>query len=169
MSLHSLLENGANTSFIHQIADPAMALPRIVADPALSLEHAVAPVRLPSALFADRQNAAGLDLADDAVRAAIVARIADDRAAARASEPLDDPPSAVAQAVSHAHAAFAQWRRADAAARAAILERAADLFEAHRLELVSLVVREGYRTIPDALSELREAVDFLRKLRAEPS
>jgi len=157
-----LLENGANTSFIHQIADPAMALPRIVADPAMAMEHAVAPVHLPSALFADRQNAAGLDLADDAVRAAIVARIADDRAAARASEPRDDPPSAVAQAVSHAHAAFAQWRRADAAARAAILERAADLFEAHRLELVSLVVREGYRTIPDALSELREAVDFLR-------
>jgi RHH-type proline utilization regulon transcriptional repressor/proline dehydrogenase/delta 1-pyrroline-5-carboxylate dehydrogenase len=54
------------------------------------------------------------------------------------------------------------WDRRGGAARAAILERAADLFEERRALLMALIVREAGRTIPNALSELREAVDFLR-------
>ncbi len=42
------------------------------------------------------------------------------------------------------------------------LERAADLFEANRARLMALTVREAGKTIPDAVSELREAVDYLR-------
>jgi RHH-type proline utilization regulon transcriptional repressor/proline dehydrogenase/delta 1-pyrroline-5-carboxylate dehydrogenase len=170
-----LLENGANTSFIHQIADHAIPLARIVADPGAALDGASPSVRLPGSMFADRANAAGLDLADDAVRAAIMARIADDRAAAPSGnvrEPAD-PAQAVgdqapttvndmAAAIGRAQGVFPEWRDLAAAKRAAILERAADLFEAARHELMSLIVREGGRTIPDALSELREAVDFLR-------
>jgi RHH-type transcriptional regulator, proline utilization regulon repressor / proline dehydrogenase / delta 1-pyrroline-5-carboxylate dehydrogenase len=48
-----------------------------------------------------------------------------------------------------------------------VLERAADLYERHRGELVYLIVREGGRTVPDAVSELREAVDFLRYYAAQ--
>ena len=36
------------------------------------------------------------------------------------------------------------------------------MFEAERAQLVSLIVREGGRTLPDAVSEVREAVDYLR-------
>ncbi len=54
------------------------------------------------------------------------------------------------------------WDRTPAEKRAEILNRAADLFEAHAAELMRLCVMEGGRTIPDAISELREAVDFLR-------
>jgi RHH-type proline utilization regulon transcriptional repressor/proline dehydrogenase/delta 1-pyrroline-5-carboxylate dehydrogenase len=43
-----------------------------------------------------------------------------------------------------------------------MLERAADLYEADRAALTALIVREGGRTVPAALSEIREAVDFLR-------
>src|SRR6202040_604973 len=46
--------------------------------------------------------------------------------------------------------------------RAAALERAADLFEDHMAELMALIIREGGRTIPAALAEMREAVDSLR-------
>ena len=46
--------------------------------------------------------------------------------------------------------------------RAAILERAADGIEAHRVELMALLVREAGRTLPDALGEVREAADFCR-------
>jgi RHH-type proline utilization regulon transcriptional repressor/proline dehydrogenase/delta 1-pyrroline-5-carboxylate dehydrogenase len=60
-----------------------------------------------------------------------------------------------------AHAAPA-WSATAPAERAAILERAADLFEEHSAELMALVVREGGRCIPDALAELREAVDYCR-------
>ncbi len=59
------------------------------------------------------------------------------------------------------------WDRAGADERARILSRAADLFEEHHAELMGLVVREGGRTIPDAISELREAVDFLRYYGAQ--
>jgi RHH-type transcriptional regulator, proline utilization regulon repressor / proline dehydrogenase / delta 1-pyrroline-5-carboxylate dehydrogenase len=54
------------------------------------------------------------------------------------------------------------WDRVPARERAAKLEAAADLYEAHMAELMALIIREGGRTIPDALSEVREAIDYLR-------
>jgi len=68
----------------------------------------------------------------------------------------------VEQALSAASLATQSWDAAGGEARAEILERAADLFEASRAKLMALIVREAGRVIPDALSELREAVDFLR-------
>jgi len=61
-----------------------------------------------------------------------------------------------------AAAAQPGWDRHKGAARANILERAADLFEERRALLMGLIVREAGRTIPNALSEVREAVDLLR-------
>ena len=46
--------------------------------------------------------------------------------------------------------------------RAAILERAATLFEEHTAAFVARCVREAGKTLPDAIGEVREAVDFLR-------
>ena len=68
----------------------------------------------------------------------------------------------VEQALARAVRAAPAWDRTPADERAAILERAADLYEQHRAELMALIIREGGRTIPAALSEVREAVDFLR-------
>ena len=71
-------------------------------------------------------------------------------------------PEHVDLALEQAIAAQDRWDRTPAEERAAILNRAADLFEANGAELMGLIVREGGRIIPDAMSELREAVDFLR-------
>ena len=54
------------------------------------------------------------------------------------------------------------WNSTPASERARILERAADLFEAHTAELLAYCVREAGRTIVDSVSEVREAADFLR-------
>jgi RHH-type proline utilization regulon transcriptional repressor/proline dehydrogenase/delta 1-pyrroline-5-carboxylate dehydrogenase len=43
-----------------------------------------------------------------------------------------------------------------------VLERAATLFEEHTAALVARCVREAGKTLPDAIGEVREAVDFLR-------
>ena len=51
-------------------------------------------------------------------------------------------------------------------ARAAA-DRAADLFEAHREDSISLCIREAGKTLPDAMLEVREAVDFLRYYASE--
>ncbi len=59
------------------------------------------------------------------------------------------------------------WDRLPAADRAVILNKAADLFEQNSAELMELCVREAGKIIPDALSELREAVDFIRYYAAQ--
>ena len=71
-------------------------------------------------------------------------------------------PEHVDLALEQAIAAQPGWDRTPAAERARILNRAADLFEENSAELMGLIVVEGGRIIPDAMSELREAVDFLR-------
>ncbi len=65
-------------------------------------------------------------------------------------------------ALARAYAAQAAWDGLRGGARAHILERAADLYEANRAGLMALAVREGGKTLPDALGEVREAVDCLR-------
>jgi RHH-type proline utilization regulon transcriptional repressor/proline dehydrogenase/delta 1-pyrroline-5-carboxylate dehydrogenase len=59
------------------------------------------------------------------------------------------------------------WDRTPASDRAAIMNKAADLFENHTAELLALCVAEAGKTIPDAIAELREAVDFLRYYAAQ--
>ena len=59
------------------------------------------------------------------------------------------------------------WNQTPAADRAAILQEAADLFEGHAAELMAICVAEAGKTVPDAVSELREAVDFLRYYAAQ--
>ena len=54
------------------------------------------------------------------------------------------------------------WEASGAARRAAVLRRAAGLYEANAGEIFALTAREAGKTLPDAVAELREAVDFLR-------
>ncbi|HZB68776.1 MAG TPA: bifunctional proline dehydrogenase/L-glutamate gamma-semialdehyde dehydrogenase PutA, partial [Sphingomicrobium sp.] len=60
-----------------------------------------------------------------------------------------------------------EWDALGGQARAQLLDRSADLFEEHREELFSLCIREGGKTLPDAILEVREAVDFLRFYASE--
>ncbi|WP_155518997.1 aldehyde dehydrogenase family protein, partial [Xanthomonas euvesicatoria] len=63
-----------------------------------------------------------------------------------------------------ASAAAAQpaWNRTPAASRATILEHAADLLETRMPDFMAICVKEAGKTLPDAVAEVREAVDFLR-------
>jgi len=54
------------------------------------------------------------------------------------------------------------WDALGGARRAVLLEAAADLFEDHSDEFLSLCEREAGKTLLDGVAELREAVDFLR-------
>jgi RHH-type proline utilization regulon transcriptional repressor/proline dehydrogenase/delta 1-pyrroline-5-carboxylate dehydrogenase len=68
----------------------------------------------------------------------------------------------VAAAASAAAAAQPAWDARGGAVRAEILEKVADLLEAHQGRLMGLIGAEAGRTVGDALSEVREAVDFCR-------
>jgi RHH-type transcriptional regulator, proline utilization regulon repressor / proline dehydrogenase / delta 1-pyrroline-5-carboxylate dehydrogenase len=71
-------------------------------------------------------------------------------------------PDEVDAALELAVAGQPAWNRTPAGERAAILNRAADLYEEHTAELMSLCVSEAGKSIPDAVAEVREAVDFMR-------
>jgi RHH-type proline utilization regulon transcriptional repressor/proline dehydrogenase/delta 1-pyrroline-5-carboxylate dehydrogenase len=73
----------------------------------------------------------------------------------------------VSNALAVAQAAFPAWEATPAATRAAALERAADLMQEGLPELVALIVREGGRIQVDAVSEVREAIDFCRYYAAQ--
>jgi RHH-type proline utilization regulon transcriptional repressor/proline dehydrogenase/delta 1-pyrroline-5-carboxylate dehydrogenase len=66
-----------------------------------------------------------------------------------------------------AAAAQPAWDALGGDARARLLDRTADLFEDNRELFFSLCMREGGKTLPDAVLEVREAVDFLRFYAAE--
>ena len=78
-------------------------------------------------------------------------------------------PGNVDAALELAASAQVGWDRTPADERARILNKAADLYEEHTAELLALCVKEAGKTIPDAISELREAVDFLRYYGAQAS
>jgi RHH-type proline utilization regulon transcriptional repressor/proline dehydrogenase/delta 1-pyrroline-5-carboxylate dehydrogenase len=68
----------------------------------------------------------------------------------------------VEKALENATAAQPGWDATPVELRAQMLERAADLMEAHRGELIALCTREAGKTISDCIAEVREAVDFCR-------
>jgi RHH-type proline utilization regulon transcriptional repressor/proline dehydrogenase/delta 1-pyrroline-5-carboxylate dehydrogenase len=118
-------------------------------------------IPLPRHLYPDRANSLGLDLGVRRNLEALHARIAADRKK-RLPSVRTTSTRALDMAIRHAAQAFESWSRVPAGERAALLERTADVFEARRVELVSLIVREGRRTYADAVSEVREAADFCR-------
>ena len=160
-----LLENGANTSFVHQIADPEVPVEALVADPVAALPEPYEPdarIPLPHELYPDRWNSLGLDLADQQILGDLKARILADRAREPFTAVEDTSPQELDFSVARAADCFESWSQTPAAERAALLERAADALEERRVELVSLIVREGGRTYSDAVAEVREAADFCR-------
>ena len=149
----------------------------------------------PAALFGDeRMNSRGVNLADPAELGSLAGAMREALGAPRHARPLIggreergdahkvvEPadnrrvigeaewasPELALNALEIAAAAQPRWDFAGAAARAKLLDRTADLFEEHQAELLALCVREGGRTLPDSVSELREAVDFLRYYAAQ--
>jgi RHH-type proline utilization regulon transcriptional repressor/proline dehydrogenase/delta 1-pyrroline-5-carboxylate dehydrogenase len=70
--------------------------------------------------------------------------------------------AAIDTALTRVLAAAHAWDRLGGPARAAILERGADLYEANRVRLMAVMVREAGKTLENALGDVREAIDFLR-------
>jgi RHH-type transcriptional regulator, proline utilization regulon repressor / proline dehydrogenase / delta 1-pyrroline-5-carboxylate dehydrogenase len=70
-------------------------------------------------------------------------------------------------AMAAAREGFVSWSRTTADARAKILERATDLLDRRSARFIALLQREGGKTLDDAVSEVREAIDFCRYYAAQ--
>ncbi len=182
-----LLENGANSSFVNRIADPAVPIEALIADPAAQVRAenpAMAPhpkIPLPADLYgAERRNSAGLDLADEACLAALAAGLAATvQPAGGAGEPVRNPADAAdivgwvrtssddEIAVAVGAAAASGWGTVPAGERADVLRRAAEAMQAEMPALIGLAVREAGKSVGNAVAEIREAVDFLRYYAAQ--
>ncbi len=152
-----LLENGANSSFVHQLADERLGLDELLASPLRLHMHRALP--LPQQLYgAARDNSHGVDLTVAAMREPLLAAYPQTRVASVALAQVSD----IAPALARSQQAFVRWSRTEAAERAAMLRRAAQAMQADLPGLCALLVKEARKTWIDAVSELREAVDFLR-------
>jgi len=162
-----LLENGANSSFVHQLADVQVPVAELLQSP---LEAADASVSTPSPLPAPidlygtaRMNSAGVDLAVAAERRTLAAASERCRVPQVPESPAEAAPAAVARAV----AAFAAWSHRPVGERASTLRHAADAMQRQLPDLCALLVHEAGKTWGDAVAEVREAIDFLRYYAAE--
>ncbi|MDF2140939.1 bifunctional proline dehydrogenase/L-glutamate gamma-semialdehyde dehydrogenase PutA [Paenirhodobacter sp. CAU 1674] len=188
-----LLENGANSSFVNQIVDETVPPELVAACPFAAIETCAQienpALARPVALFPGRVNSRGFDLTDAGTLAMIeTARAPFATGLLPGAEPLlaapcapcppvpvTDPASGapvgevrMASGVDVAAAldAARPWA-ADAATRAATLDRAADLYEENFGQIFATLAREAGKNLPDAVGELREAVDFLRYYAAQ--
>jgi RHH-type proline utilization regulon transcriptional repressor/proline dehydrogenase/delta 1-pyrroline-5-carboxylate dehydrogenase len=152
-----LLENGANSSFVHQLADEMVSAETLLASP-LAANHAAA-FPMPVALYGEaRANSAGADLACVAMRAPLDAALAATRVEAINMASTTD----VDAAMQRLHSGFDAWSERPLRERAAVLRRAADALEARLPEFCGLLVKEAHKTLGDCIAEVREAVDFCR-------
>ncbi|MFM9890468.1 MAG: bifunctional proline dehydrogenase/L-glutamate gamma-semialdehyde dehydrogenase PutA [Rickettsiales bacterium] len=162
--IRRLLENGANSSFVHLLLDAATPIEALTESPiAHSRAHhgAMNPaIPLPADLYgAARKNSAGIDFGYRSLREPFMASVA---AYLQKSSPapadMAKPEATVARAV----AAFPPWDKTPVAERAEALRRTADAMETHAPELIGLCITEAKKTYADAIAEIREAVDFCR-------
>jgi RHH-type proline utilization regulon transcriptional repressor/proline dehydrogenase/delta 1-pyrroline-5-carboxylate dehydrogenase len=180
-----LLENGANSSFVHQLANETLDEAEILADPVDKLvavggtRHPSIP--LPRDLYGEtRGNSEGIDLQDRAVLAGLAEQVQpaspspsgegfgwglQTGTGSGGEPPPPTPPlkgRGLSDTITRAHAAFPAWSTTPLEARATCLDRLADLLERERTGLIAILVHEASKTMGDALSEVREAVDFCR-------
>ena len=205
-----LLENGANTSFVNQMADSAIAIETLVADPVDLIERLAAregqaglphpAIPLPVDLYGvARANSHGLDLADALCLEQLARALGETTMSRWSAGPMlaamnelgDDPlgnaqpvlnpadhrdlvgqvqestSADMEQALVQAEAFAPAWAATPPIDRAAALDRAAAAMQADPMRLMSLLMREAGKSAANAISEVREAVDFLRYYAAQ--
>ncbi len=160
-----LLENGANSSFVHQLADESVGLAVLLASP-MERAHAFAQgeagplcLPLPPQLYGPhRPNSLGLDLSVAADRALLEA--------AWAAVRLPDIPEFDIKNLNKSFytcvSSYEKWSSLPVGERAEVMRRAADALQADLPRFCALLVKEAHKTWGDAIAEVREAIDFLR-------
>jgi RHH-type transcriptional regulator, proline utilization regulon repressor / proline dehydrogenase / delta 1-pyrroline-5-carboxylate dehydrogenase len=174
---------------------PVATLLRRPADIIGTPENARHPnIRAPRDLYQpQRENSRGIEFGERAALDELLAAIAADTSAVAAAPLVNGKPAAGAarslnspidqaiptgsvidatpaqanEALIAAREGFASWSRTSAQTRAKILETAASLLERRAAHFIALLQREGGKTLDDALSEVREAIDFCRYYAAE--
>src|ERR1700712_2050574 len=156
-----LLENGANSSFVHQLADNTVDVGRLLAWPMTTARPPA--FQMPAYLYPvdhglQRRNSTGVDLAVIADRAPLDAAVAATVVPAIHEATTEE----VITTMVRLEDGFSAWNERPVDERAAIIRRAGDLLDARLAEFCGLLVKEAHKTLGDCVAEVREAVDFCR-------
>jgi RHH-type proline utilization regulon transcriptional repressor/proline dehydrogenase/delta 1-pyrroline-5-carboxylate dehydrogenase len=187
-----LLENGANSSFVHALLDDSVPAEAVAGDPIEAVRAAPGPhprIALPADIYGPgRRNPLGRDYTIRTVRTRAAEAVAAlepisagpivggvDRPGAGArpvtspvdrariiGQVADATPADIDAAAELAHRAQPAWDRRGGAGRAAVLRAMGDALEADMDRLIALLAREAGKTLVDGVAEVREAVDFCR-------
>jgi RHH-type proline utilization regulon transcriptional repressor/proline dehydrogenase/delta 1-pyrroline-5-carboxylate dehydrogenase len=163
--IRRLLENGANTSFVHLLLDQATPIESLTESPITQAKAAGAKpnpdIPLPEHLYSNRKNSGGFELGYRAEYERVTAALAP-----LLKHPFKAPKKTEIKAISAlfsaAKSAQKSWDQTPVTIRAGMLRKAADLLESEQMEWVALLQQEGKKTIYDAVAEIREAADFCR-------
>ena len=189
-----LLENGANNSFVNQIADTSFPVEKLNISPVDQLRSQTSyrhpKISLPQDLFGPgRKNSPGIDLnqpfetealtkalktapfleatplvagQQTEARKTLTQRVAPFKNGIEIGTVTQADQKDLEKALDIAVKGEASWTTGTADCRAAALQKTADLMEERLHEFMILCIYEGGKTIPDALAEVREAIDFCR-------
>ncbi len=190
-----LLENGANSSFVHRLIDQKTPVESLTEHPVTQLsqhsslaneriplpphiysqgrinssgvnvnvEHQWQPLRQSIGAFFNHTWHAGPVINGERLETAEVTRVhAPFDRVIHVGSLFQADNQTTEKAIAAAYDAFVGWNATAVTNRADALDRAAELLESHRAELIALCHLEAGKTIQDAIDEVREAVDFCR-------
>ncbi|MBX3458203.1 MAG: bifunctional proline dehydrogenase/L-glutamate gamma-semialdehyde dehydrogenase PutA [Candidatus Paracaedibacteraceae bacterium] len=184
-----LLENGANSSFVNKIHDPATPIEELLMDPLTQAKnhdaHHNDAIPYPKDMLQpSRVNSRGFDLGDSVVVAALeeyVAKFANTLPLTNSITPaggkvikINDPANPeqdvsitpqlneqdLKNCLDLASAAYPSWSKTTPSFRAKILETLAKKLDENYEELMAILIYEGGKTYADTIAEIREAIDF---------
>ena len=151
-----LLENGANSSFVHQLADESVGMDVLLMSP---LHASALPLlALPADLLGNRKNSAGLDLTVHTMRQPLL----DAWQAVNVPKVLVSDDKLAYSPINTGAMSYQKWSAVGVTERAIVLRRAADELQVQLPKFSAMLVKEAFKTWGDAVAEVREAVDFLR-------
>ncbi len=158
-----LLENGANSSFVHQMYDSNHSIEQLVDDPVQKTindggkSHPNIP--LPADIYkGSRENSIGIDLHSE-VELASLNQFIHSTFESHCDTPLTDD-GMLYRIVDISYAHTESWAKIAVEERARIIYHLGDLIQQSTPVLMNALVHEAGKTLPDAISEIREAVDF---------
>lgn len=187
-----LLENGANSSFVHAAGDVNYPVEKLLKDPKQIIGGSEfarhANITMPQDIYGSkRKNPQAVEFGYrseviefmDGIAGHLTAlenNLVDDEKLQKIYSPTDNQhvgsiafvsEAEAKQKVVDANAAFYDWSKTPVEIRAAMLERTADLLEAERDQIMALLCAEAGKTLDDGIAEWREAIDFCRYYAVE--
>ena len=183
-----LLENGANTSFIHQLNKKDANISNLIESPISKLSHLEnETIEPPPKLFSYRKNSLGIDLSEeenikryselDSLRDVQAFSIIEGKEISSDLKvdiisphlnfsKIGDAFFADKKIINEALESLEQyeltWKNYDYNRRIEIIQNLADLIESNYEILVEACVKEAGKTINDSIADIREAIDFCR-------